>query len=171
MKSIDFKERNAQIGFHADGTPQEEFNGIFAHKKLSKEFPGAVEYTMPFQLNEEEMKQVQETGCIWLRRIMPAYDGFQPIGYDVIKPEEFELPNIETIDEITGSEEKLGAEDFAPETFDIKELDLSKVNYFYKKQAVKHIEVTPKAQTEEAYDEALTEAKNLALSSTSNPGF
>ncbi len=144
MKSINFKESNCGIGF-----TQEEYNGIYAHREELPDQPGAIQYTMCFELSEAEKKQVAETGCIWLKRLQPKGLGFHPIGPDLLKPEGFE--------QITPEEPVI---EFIAENFDILTLDLTKVNYFYKKQAVKHLGLKPEGKSEEDYDKVLLEAQS-----------
>jgi|GEM_PF-3760068 hypothetical protein len=155
MKARKFNEANTVIGFG-----QDEYQGIPARKETHPEFKGMDVFTMCFELDEEERKQVAETGCIWLKRLQPKNVGFHPIGPDVLKPE-----NFQNVDEANKGE------GFDPETFDIKTLDLDKVNYFYKRQAAAHLELKPKGKKEEDYDAILMEAKEAAMSGTSSPGF
>ena len=147
MKSINFKESTCKIGFQ-----QDEYQGIYAHREELPEFPGAIRYTMCFELDEEERKQVAETGQIWLKRLQPKDSGFHPIGPDVLMPEYFQ-----NVDEVKG------VEDFDPETFDLKTEDFSKVNYFYKKAAIKHLGLKPEGKTEEEFTQLLIDAQANAI--------
>ena len=87
MKSIKFKEVNCTIAESQDG-----FGTIYSHWKPynPKEIKGIGEHIMRFKLNDKEIKQVLETGEIWLRRETNLGVGFQPVGIDVLKPEDFE---------------------------------------------------------------------------------
>lgn len=91
MKAIEFPEVNARIAenqpeyetlpIHTE--PDEESNGYFRH------------VTMCFKLNEEEKKQVAETGCIWHTILQPQDHKFHPIKMSFLKPENLTSPEPE----------------------------------------------------------------------------
>ena len=86
MKSVKFKEVNCTIAGE-----QDEFGTIYSHwNPYEKVEDGTGEHIMCFELSEEEKKQVLETGKIWLKRETNLGVGFQPIGADLLKPNEFE---------------------------------------------------------------------------------
>ncbi len=92
MKAKDFPEANIKIA-----KDQQEYqtlpakNTLFTEKDESgNEIPVTIESVMCFELDEAELKQVQDTGCIWLKIYRPVIDYFHPIGIDVLKPEGIE---------------------------------------------------------------------------------
>lgn len=80
MKAIEFDEVNIRIAEH-----QEEYETlpVFVDGKNP-----AVPAIMCFKLNDEERKQVLETGNIWLT-VLTFGHNFQPIGMSCLKPIEF----------------------------------------------------------------------------------
>ena len=166
MKSIDFKGSNSPIGFS-----QKEYNGIYSHKQTHPDFTGMDEITMCFELDEAELKQVQETGCIWLKRLQPKKHDFHPIGPGLLKPEGFEKPVLEKEDSphLGGDVRRTEGVEFSPETFDIKTVDFTKVNYFFKKQAAIHLKLKFEGKSEKAHTNALLEAQKSAMINTANP--
>ena len=67
---------------------QEEYQTLPAHAGVNKE-TGLVEITTCFELDKEELKQVSETGQIWLKTLKHPNAYFQPIGMNLLKPENF----------------------------------------------------------------------------------
>lgn len=89
MKAIEFPGVNVRIAEN-----QEEFqtipvaqNTMFVTNENGEKVPVQHEEIMCFKLDENELKQVKNTGCIWLKVYRPAGDYFHPIGMDVLKPE------------------------------------------------------------------------------------
>jgi len=83
MKAIEFPEVNIRIAENqpeyetipANVTQDEESNGYFN------------QVTMCFELDEEERKQVAETGRIWHTVLVPQGKHFHPIRSSCLKPE------------------------------------------------------------------------------------
>jgi hypothetical protein len=78
MKAIEFQEVNLRI---AENQPEYETLPVFIDHS-SPEY----EATMCFELDDDEKKQVVETGKIWLR-VLTFGKPFQPIGMSCLKPE------------------------------------------------------------------------------------
>lgn len=78
MKAINFKEVNVQV---AENQP--EYETLPAH------VAGNGEVTCCFELDENELKQVAETGKIWLS-FLTFNQPLQPIYGSCLKPENFE---------------------------------------------------------------------------------
>lgn len=76
MKAIEFPEVNAL--FAGD---QDEYQTMPAYKCGGD----LGEVTVCFELNEQERKQVAETGCIWLS-FLTFNQPFQPISESCLKP-------------------------------------------------------------------------------------
>jgi hypothetical protein len=83
MRAIKFPEVNVNIA-----EKQDEYETIPANIK-QVEGTNMVEVAMCLQLDEEEKKQVAETGCVWLTIMQPAGTGFNPIKTSLLKPNEF----------------------------------------------------------------------------------
>lgn len=81
MKAIEFPEVNVRI---AENQP--EYQTIPANVKLI-EGTNFKKVTMCFELDEEERKQVAETGQIWHTVLQPFDTNFHPILMDITKPE------------------------------------------------------------------------------------
>jgi hypothetical protein len=81
MKAIEFSEVNVRI---AENQP--EYETLPAHIEDLKE-TGWRKVTVCFELDEEERKQISETGRIWQTILQPDTDYFHPIRMDVTKPE------------------------------------------------------------------------------------
>lgn len=80
MTATEFPEVNLRIAEH-----QEEYQTLPVFLDQSQpEMP----VTMCFELDEEELKQVKETGKIWVT-IQTFGKPFSPIGPSLIKPEGF----------------------------------------------------------------------------------
>jgi hypothetical protein len=84
MKAIEFDEVNIRIAEH-----QEEYETLPVHIDLND---SATPTTMCFELDEEERKQVAETGQIWIT-VLTFGQPFHPISMSVIKPEMQPQPN------------------------------------------------------------------------------
>jgi hypothetical protein len=80
MKAIDFNEVNMRIA-----EKQEEYETLPVF--LDQTDP-TIPVTMCFELDEQEQKQVLETGKIWLK-ILTFGHNFQPISMSCLKPSEF----------------------------------------------------------------------------------
>ena len=88
MKAIEFPEANIRIAENqpeyetvpANITPDDETKGYFNH------------VTMCFELDEEERRQVLETGRIWQTILVPSDNKFHPIKMSCLKPEGFKSP-------------------------------------------------------------------------------
>jgi len=81
MKAIEFKEVNLRIA-----EDQEEYETLPVHINIQDPSAPA---TMCFELNEEEINQVKETGKIWLK-VLTFGKLFHPIAMSCLKPEEFD---------------------------------------------------------------------------------
>lgn len=83
MKAIEFKEVNVII---AENQP--EYETLPVHVCPDEETNGFFNsVTMCFELNEEEKKQVAETGKIWQTVLVPQNSNFHPIRLSTLKPE------------------------------------------------------------------------------------
>lgn len=88
MKAIEFPDVNIRIAENqpeyetvpANITPDEETEGYFNN------------ITMCFELDEEERRQVVETGRIWQTILVPSDSKFHPIKMSCLKPENFKSP-------------------------------------------------------------------------------
>jgi len=78
MKAIKFKDANATFAEN-----QQEYQSLPAHKTVNGET------TFCFELDEEELRQVRETGRIWLT-VLTFNQPLQPIGATILKPEDIE---------------------------------------------------------------------------------
>ena len=83
MKAIEFPEVNVRIA-----EKQEEYETLPVHVDMSD---NRTKTTMCFELNEEERKQVAETGRIWVQMLTFGYS-FHPISMSFLKPEGFTDP-------------------------------------------------------------------------------
>ena len=83
MKAIEFPEVNVRIA-----EKQEEYETLPVHVDMSD---NRTKTTMCFELNEEEFKQVAETGRIWVQMLTFGYS-FHPISMSFLKPEGFTEP-------------------------------------------------------------------------------
>ena len=81
MKAIEFKEVNVRI---AENQPQYETPPVFLNTNDE-----TIPVTMCFELDDDEKKQVLETGKIWLT-VLTFGLPFHPIGMSCLKPKEFE---------------------------------------------------------------------------------
>lgn len=80
MTATEFPEVNLRIG---EG--QEEYQTLPVHlDKKNEQSP----VTMCFELDAEELKQVKETGKIWIT-VVTFNKPFSPIGMSCLKPENF----------------------------------------------------------------------------------
>lgn len=86
MKAIEFPEVNVRIA-----EKQEEYETLPVHVDMSD---NRTKTTMCFELNEEECKQVAETGRIWVQMLTFGYS-FHPISMSFLKPEGFTNPEPE----------------------------------------------------------------------------
>lgn len=83
MKTIEFPEVNVRI---AENQP--EYETLPVHVCPHAETDGYFrKVSMCFELDEEEKKQVAETGQIWLTVLQPNDNNFHPIKMSVLKPE------------------------------------------------------------------------------------
>lgn len=83
MKAIEFQEVNVRIAEH-----QEEYETLPVNVKPDAESNGYFnKVTMCFELDEDEKRQVAETGCIWQTVFVPHGSGFHPISLSTLKPE------------------------------------------------------------------------------------
>lgn len=80
MNAKEFKEVNLRI---AENQPQYETLPVHFDSK-DESYP----VTMCFQLDEQEQKQVLETGEIWLT-VLTFGKSFHPIAMSCLKPEKF----------------------------------------------------------------------------------
>lgn len=80
MKAIEFPEVNVRI---AENQP--EYETLPASIHFNPEY-GMNEVTTCFELNEEEKKQIAETGKIWFTVLQPMTAFFRPIRMSVLKP-------------------------------------------------------------------------------------
>jgi len=80
MTATEFPEVNLRI---AENQPEYETIPVFVDEKDPK-----IPVTMCFKLDDAEMKQVWETGEIWLT-VLTFGKAFQPIGQSVLKPKGF----------------------------------------------------------------------------------
>lgn len=95
MESVDFKQRNAEIA-----KDQPQYRTLFAHicERFINEYFREIHKTVCFKLDPEELKQVNETGCIWLTQVSfrelphpaPAYT---PIKCTTLNPFLVYLPD------------------------------------------------------------------------------
>lgn len=83
MKAIEFPEVNVRIA-----EKQEEYETLPVHVDMSD---NRTKTTMCFELDEEERKQVAETGRIWVQMLTFGYS-FHPISMSFLKPEGFTEP-------------------------------------------------------------------------------
>lgn len=81
MKAIEFKEVNLRI---AENQPEYETLPVHVDFEDHK-----TPITMCFELDEEERKQVAETGRIWIKQLTFGKP-FPPILMSFMKPEGFE---------------------------------------------------------------------------------
>lgn len=83
MKAIEFPEVNVRI---AENQP--EYETLPVHTEPDEESNGYFnQVTMCFELDEEEKKQVAETGNIWHTVLVPKNTPFHPIRMSTLKPE------------------------------------------------------------------------------------
>ena len=83
MKAIEFPEVNLRL---AENQP--EYETLPVHVKPDAETDGYFrQVTMCFELDEEEKKQVAETGQIWFTVLQPHGNLFHPIRMSIVKPE------------------------------------------------------------------------------------
>lgn len=80
MKAIEFTEVNVRI---AENQP--EYETLPASIHFNPEY-GMNEVTVCFELDEEEKKQIAETGKIWFTVLQPLIADFRPIRMSVLKP-------------------------------------------------------------------------------------
>jgi len=86
MKALKFPEVNVMIA-----VTQQQYETLPAHiyqAPIDDNGTTATAVVACFELDEEELKQVKETGKIWLRIITDGPD-LQPIGMTLLKPTEF----------------------------------------------------------------------------------
>lgn len=95
MESIDFKQRNAEIA-----KDQPQYRTLFAHicERFINEFFREVHKTVCFKLDPEELKQVNDTGCIWLtqvsfREVPQPAPAYTPIRCTTLNPFLVYLPD------------------------------------------------------------------------------
>jgi len=81
MKAIEFPEVNLRI---AENQPEYETLPVCV---VSTGQNGSVQITMCFELDENERKQVAETGQIWHTVLQHKSNNFHPIRMEVTKPE------------------------------------------------------------------------------------
>lgn len=82
MKAIEFPEVNIRIAEH-----QPEYETLPVNRTIHEFNPHFSLVTMCFELDEEERKQVAETGQIWQTILQPNNDLFHPIRLSTLKPE------------------------------------------------------------------------------------
>jgi hypothetical protein len=83
MEAIEFEEVNVHIGEN-----QPEYETLPVHVEYDEESNGFFrKVTMCFELDEEEKKQVAETGKIWHTVLQVKSELFHPIRMSVLKPE------------------------------------------------------------------------------------
>lgn len=85
MKAIEFPEVNVRIAEH-----QEEYETLPVH--IDRKEP-TIPTTMCIQLDPEEIKQVAETGRIWMQ-VLTFGQPFHPIMMSFLKPEGFTEPPV-----------------------------------------------------------------------------
>jgi len=81
MKAIEFEEVNVRIA-----EKQDEFETLPVHVEPNGQY-GSIQATACFELNEDEKKQIAETGKVWLTVIQPVNSPFHPIMISTLKPE------------------------------------------------------------------------------------
>jgi hypothetical protein len=81
MKAVEFPEVNFRIA-----EKQEEYETLPVCLDMSENAADAI---MCFELDEDEKRQIAETGKIWLK-VRTFGKPFQPIFGSVLKPENFE---------------------------------------------------------------------------------
>lgn len=86
MKAIEFPEVNLRI---AENQP--EYETIPANIRQYED-SNLNEVAMCIQLDEEERKQVAETGCVWLTILQPE-GNFNPIKTSFLKPDYLTYPS------------------------------------------------------------------------------
>lgn len=84
MKAIEFKEVNIRIAEN-----QEEYQTLPVFADTTDP---AVPVTMCFELDDEERKQVAETGHVWLT-VLTFGQHFHPIAMSCLKPESLSNPD------------------------------------------------------------------------------
>lgn len=82
MKAIEFPEVNVRI---AENQP--EYETLPVNRTIREDAPYFSNVTMCFELDEEERKQVAETGQIWHTVLQPNDALFHPIRMSTVKPE------------------------------------------------------------------------------------
>lgn len=83
MKAVEFPEVNLRI---AENQP--EYQTLPVHVQSDIESNGFfTQATICFELDKDELKQVAETGRIWISILIPTGSNFHPIGATCIKPE------------------------------------------------------------------------------------
>lgn len=83
MKAIEFPEVNIRIAEN-----QEEYETLPVNAQPDPESNGYFQrVTMCFELDEEEKRQVAETGKIWHTVLVPPQTGFHPVAMSTLKPE------------------------------------------------------------------------------------
>jgi hypothetical protein len=96
MKAIEFPEVNVRIAEN-----QSEYETVPSNVRRYGN-TSMCEVTTCFQLDEEERKQVAETGCVWLTILQPETSDFHPIKTSFLKPEYMSEYCSCTPDETTG---------------------------------------------------------------------
>lgn len=99
MKAVEFPEVNLRI---AENQP--EYETLPVHVEPLE--PG-IPVTMCFELDENEKKQVAETGKIWLK-VLTFGNNFQPISMSCLKPEGMTDPD--DLEECTSCNKKFPLE-------------------------------------------------------------
>lgn len=82
MKAIEFTEVNVRIA-----EKQPEYQTVPSCVIPNVEGSGFNQVTACFQLDDQERKQVAETGILWYTVMQPTKDYFHPIMMDVTKPD------------------------------------------------------------------------------------
>ena len=82
MKAIEFPEVNVRIA-----EKQPEYQTIPANVVPNIDGTGFNQVTMCFELDENERKQIAETGRIWHTVLQPEKDYFHPILMSIEKPD------------------------------------------------------------------------------------
>lgn len=83
MKAIEFPEVNLRIAEN-----QEEYETLPVYAKIDEESNGYFnQVTMCFELDDEERRQVAETGQIWHTVLVPGGHNFHPIRMSILKPD------------------------------------------------------------------------------------
>ena len=81
MKAIEFSGVNLRIAEH-----QPEYETLPANVQPDHLGIG-LQVTMCFELDDEDKKQIAETGQIWLQILQPVGRNFNPLRMSIIKPE------------------------------------------------------------------------------------